>query len=85
MNAAPIPQADAAIIAQTLNLLFTPDAVIEIRALSLRNRKRTDAGYFDAEHRSDLISAAVRMNGKASAVYVNLFGFDSPWLATKGI
>ena len=73
---APIPQADAAIIAQTLNLLFTPDDVIEIRALSLRNRNRTDAGYFDGEHRSDLIRDAVRLNGKASAVYVNLNPID---------
>ena len=78
---APIPQADGAIIAQTLNLLFAPDDVIEIRALSLRGRNRTDAGYFDAEHRSDLVSAAVRMNGKASAVYVNLNPIDPQLLA----
>ena len=45
----PIPQADAAIIAQTLNLLFTPDDLIELRALSLRGRNRTDAGYFDSD------------------------------------
>lgn len=78
---APLPQADAAIIAQTLNLLFTPDDVIEVRALSLRNRNRTDAGYFDGDHRSDLIRDAVRLNGKASAVYVNLNPIDPQLLA----
>ena len=76
-----LPQADAAIIAQALRILFTPDDVIEVRALSLRGRNRTDAGYFDAEHRSDLVSAAVRMNGKASAVYVNLNPIDPQLLA----
>lgn len=78
---APIPQADATIIAQTLNLLFAPDDVIEIRSLSLRGRNRTDAGYYDAEHRSDLIREAVRLNGKASAVYVNLNPIDPQLLA----
>ena len=81
MNAT-LPQADEAIIAQTLNLLHAPTDVIELRALSLRSRNRTDAGYFDAQHRTELIRAAARLNGQRSAVYVNLNPID-PQLLTR--
>nr|MBA2350935.1 hypothetical protein [Burkholderiales bacterium] len=67
-----IPQPDADAILRTLSVLFNPDDVIELRALSTRGRKQTPAGYFDREHRFLLVSEAVRLNRQGIAVYATL-------------
>lgn len=66
---------DRAEIVRALSLLFDPDDVIELRALH-RGKKRTDAGYFDGEHRDALADAAVKLNGQRAAVYINLNPLD---------
>ncbi|MBC7945913.1 MAG: hypothetical protein H7X91_11770 [Burkholderiales bacterium] len=82
MNAPlPVPQADAALIWQALDALFEPDDVIELRALHTRGRKRTDAGYFDGDHRDALVREAARLNKAGAAVYVTMNRIDPHLLA----
>jgi hypothetical protein len=69
------PRADKAAIIGALSALFQPDAVIELRALH-KGKKRTDAGYFDGEHREALADAAVSLNASGAAVYVTLNQLD---------
>jgi hypothetical protein len=45
--------------------------VIELRSFA-KGRKRTDAGYFDGDHRQALAEHAARLNGAGAAVYVTL-------------
>lgn len=54
-------RADQSQIARTLDVLFEPDQVIELRALV--SKKQIDAGYFT--DREKLIEAARRYNGRA--------------------
>ena len=71
-----IPQPDRAAILRALEALFDPADVIELRVLH-KGRKRTDAGYFDCEHREEqLADAAVRLNAEGAAVYVTLNPID---------
>ena len=70
-----IPQADKSAILGALAALFNPEDVIELRAFP-KGRKRTDAGYFDGEHREALADLAVRLNAKGAAVYVTLNQID---------
>jgi hypothetical protein len=67
-------------IRRTLEVLHAPDAVIELRALH-KGRKRTDAGYFDAEHRDQLVEEAIRLNAQGAAVYMVLNALDPQLLA----
>ncbi len=62
-------------IAKTLAELFGADEVVELRAFH-KGRKRTDAGYFDAQHRDALNDEAVRLNAAGAAVYVTLNQID---------
>src|SRR5262249_32634725 len=55
---------------------FGSDAVVELRAIYQRGRKRTDAGYFDREHRTDLLNHAARLNQAGAAVYVTMNRLD---------
>ncbi len=71
----PKPRPDKAVILAALAALFEPSDVIELRAFP-RGRKRTDAGYFDSEHREALADAAVRLNAEGAAVYVTLNRID---------
>lgn len=71
----PKPRPDKAAILATLAALFDPSDVIELRSFA-RGRKRTDAGYFDGEHREALADAAVRLNAAGAAVYVTLNRID---------
>ncbi len=82
MSAVPItaeplafPVPDKPAMLNALSALFDPADVIELRALP-RGRKRTDAGYFDGEHREALADAAVRLNRNGAAVYVTLNTID---------
>ena len=39
-------------------------------------KKRTDAGYFDGDHREGLVNAAAALNAEGAAIYVNLNPID---------
>lgn len=71
---------DQAEILKALAYLFQPDDVIELRALS-KDKKRTDSGYFDFEHRASLASAAATLNAQGMAVYVTLNPVDPQLLS----
>ncbi len=60
----PAPSADA--IRQSIDVLFSPDDVIEIRAIG---SDRTEFGYFDPAHREDLIRAVMDANRGRSNLY----------------
>ncbi|MEF8730285.1 MAG: YfjI family protein [Accumulibacter sp.] len=82
MNAPyPIPQPDPATILSALAALFQPDDVVELRSFAKGGRKRTDAGYFDGEHRQALAEHAVRLNKTGGAVYVTLNPIDPQLLS----
>lgn len=66
-----IPTPDCAEMRRALDALHGPDYIIEIRALHT-TRRRTDAGYFDFEHRPKLIEEAERLNKARANVYINL-------------
>ncbi|HEX2242245.1 MAG TPA: AAA family ATPase, partial [Gammaproteobacteria bacterium] len=66
---------DKAEIIKALDALFDPADVIELRAFH-KGRKRTDAGYFDTEHRDKLVAEAVRLSNAGAAVYVTLNRLD---------
>lgn len=72
--------ADPALIEQALNALY-PAGVIELRGIYTKGRKRVDAGYFDTEHRKDLVREACRMNQRGASVYVTLNALDPQLLA----
>jgi len=71
-----IAAADRGAILKTLGRLCGPDAIIELRAIYSKGRKRTDAGYFDFGHRAALADAAVRLNKKGAAIYFTLNAID---------
>ncbi len=73
-------QPDHTEIRRALELLH-PFGVVELRALFQRGRKRTSAGYFDPEHRAELIEAAASLNADGAAVYVNLNPLDEQLLS----
>jgi hypothetical protein len=82
MNSSTQPVApDRDQIRRTIEALHASDAVIELRALHTKGRKRTDAGYFDAAHRDQLIDAAVELNSEGAAVYVVMNPLDPQLLA----
>lgn len=69
------PTPDTAAMLQALNVLFEPSDIIELRAFA-KGRKRTDAGYFDGDHRQDLAEHAARLNRNGAAVYITLNTID---------
>jgi len=71
------PKPDTDAMVQALGIL-APDGVVELRALF--RRKRTDAGYFDAEHHLKLAQAAEQLNAQGAAVYVTLNPVDQQLL-----
>jgi len=71
----PPPEPDRVAILGALEALFEPTDVIELRAFH-KGKKRTDAGYFDFEHREALADAAIRLNAQGAAVYVTLNRID---------
>ena len=81
MNAPfPSPRPDTAGILSALSALYDSPDVIELRAI-YKGKKRTDAGYFDFEHRQDLADAAAKLNATGAAVYVNLNPIDPQLLS----
>ena len=77
MNLAP----DREQMRRAIDVLHPPAAVIEFRALHQKGRKYTTAGYFDAEHREQLIDEAIRLNSQGAAVYVVMNPLDPQLLA----
>jgi hypothetical protein len=75
---APTPDRDE--IRLAIKVLHAPDAVIELRALH-KGRKATSAGYFDGEHREQLIDEVIRLNREGAAVYVVMNPLDPQLLA----
>ena len=74
MNAPfPVPQADQSAILNALGVLFQPDDVIEIRSFT-KGRRRTDAGYFDGEHRQALERPEAQESRIHSAIIAALGG-----------
>jgi hypothetical protein len=69
------PSPDKAEIVKALNALFESTDVIELRAFH-KGRKRTDAGYFDGDHRDELAEEAKRLSTSGAAVYVALNRLD---------
>ncbi|TSA15473.1 MAG: DUF3987 domain-containing protein [Comamonadaceae bacterium] len=74
------PTPDKAAILVALAVLFTSDAVIELRSFQ-KGKKRTDAGYFDASHWSQLAEHAVRLSASGAAVYITLNPVDPQLLS----
>jgi hypothetical protein len=82
MSNAPSPVAsDRSAILDTVDALFPPDAIVELRALFLKGKKRTDSGYFDGAHREALAEHAARLNTAGAAVYVPLNPINPQLLA----
>jgi hypothetical protein len=75
VNLTPQPRPDKAEMRSALDAMFAPDDVIELRAFH-KGKKRVDAGYFDGEHREDLVNAAATLNASGAAVYVTLNRID---------
>jgi hypothetical protein len=75
------PTPDATEIRRTLDILHDADAVIELRAIFDRGRKRATAGYFDGEHRDSLVREAARLNTAGAAVYITMNPIDAQLLA----
>lgn len=69
------PTPDKSEIINALSVLFMPDDVIELRAF-YKGKKRTDAGYFDGEHREALADNAMALSKANAAVYVTLNQID---------
>lgn len=72
-------------VLKTINLLFDPDQIVEVRAINVSRqgyqRPHIEAGYFDGEHRPNLIEAVEALNGQAEGVYVVMNPFDPALLA----
>lgn len=80
MSASPDIVPDPEQIKRALAALHGPDEIIELRALH-KGRKRIDAGYFDGNHRLQLIDEAIRLNRQGAAVYINLNAIDRQLMA----
>lgn len=74
------PSPDKAAILAALAVLFDSGDVIELRAFP-KGRKRTDAGYFDADHWEALADHAARLSASGAAVYITLNPVDPQLLS----
>ena len=68
----PVPTSNEAAILNALKVLCDPADVVELRALTSKGRKRTDSGYFDADHWDDLAEYAKCLSESGAAVYFTL-------------
>ena len=75
------PSPDKTAILAALAVLFDPADVVELRALTTKGRKRTDAGYFDADHWNDLADYAICLSESGAAVYITLNPVDPQLLS----
>lgn len=82
MTTAPAkPRADAAEIGRAFDLFVEPGGVVELRALRVAGRDRTDSGYYS--ERAAFIRDAVKISGNASGVYVTMNGIAPSLLARR--
>jgi len=69
----------------SVDLLFQPEQIIELRALGVSperyNKPHVEAGYFDGAHRENLIDEAIRLSSISSGVYVVMNELDPALLA----
>ncbi len=75
------PSPHKATILAALAVLFDPADVVELRALTSKGRKRTDSGYFDADHWDDLAEYAKCLSESGAAVYITLNPVDPQLLS----
>jgi hypothetical protein len=75
-NTSTKPAPVIAAIQAALGVLFTPDDVIELRAIAKGGKKRTDAGYFDSAHWPELADHAAALSNGGFAVYITLNPVD---------
>src|SRR5215470_15654544 len=59
---------DRGMIRKTIQLLISPESVVELRALNVQGGG-TVSGYFDGDHRTVLVDAAVELSGRAQGIY----------------
>jgi hypothetical protein len=59
-------------MARTLDTLFQPGDIFELRIITANKYGATISGYYDYDHREQLIKDALRYDGKAPAVYISL-------------
>lgn len=73
------PAADRDEVARSVSLL-APERVVELRVLGVPQHG-VISGYYDEQHRQDLIAAAVRLSEHASGVYCTLNPVEPSLLA----
>jgi len=76
-----VPTPNTAAILAALKVLFDPADVVELRAIPTKGPKRTDAGYFDADHWNDLADYATCLSASGDAVYITLNPVDPQLLS----
>jgi hypothetical protein len=69
------PLPDKAVMAKALGALFGPDDIVELRAFP-KGKNIVVAGYFDGEHRSDLVEHAFRLNKAGALCYITMNPID---------
>ena len=72
----PLPKPDKDTNLHTLQVMFDPGNVVELRAFARGGKKRTDAGYFDGTHWDDMAAHAERLSLGGASVYVTLNPVD---------
>ncbi len=72
---------DPELITRAVSALYAPTDILELRAIYTKGRKRVDAGYFDGEHRGELVRNACQLNKRGASVYVTLNSLDPQLLA----
>lgn len=72
-------KADIEEIERAIRLFHEPGSVVELRALGVGGRKRTDSGYFDDP--AKLAQAAAYLSGRADGVYFTLNEINPALLA----
>src|SRR5690606_6172912 len=72
-------KADIEEIERAIRLFHEPGGVVELRALGVGGRKRTDSGYFDDP--AKLAQAAAHLSGRADGVYFTLNEINPALLA----
>jgi hypothetical protein len=75
-----------AILVDWLRLLIAPDQVVELRALGVqreKSRPHTEAGFFDADHLTEMAKAALEVTPHARGVYFTLNPLKTDLLARR--
>lgn len=76
-----------AYLVERYRVLIAPDQVVELRALGVqrgRGRPHTEAGFFDADHLTEMATAALDVTRSARGVYFTLNPLKPEILARRG-